>query len=72
MKLVRAQNQEYEEVDKTIHTEDVRNIRQVCCCCRRVCLYLTHVVWLLLRLSGDQAVPTNDALLPEQSRTQEV
>lgn len=28
MKLVRAQNQEYEEVDKTIHTEDVRNIRQ--------------------------------------------
>ncbi len=37
---MRAQNQEYEEVDKTIHTEDVRNIRQVCCCCRRVCLYL--------------------------------
>jgi hypothetical protein len=29
MKMVRAQNQEYEEVDKTIHTEDVRNIRQV-------------------------------------------
>lgn len=29
MKLVRAQNQEYEEIDKVIHTEDVRNIRQV-------------------------------------------
>lgn len=29
MKFVRSQNQEYEEIDKTIHTEDVRNIRQV-------------------------------------------
>ncbi len=28
MKTVRSQEKDYEEIDKTIHSEDVRNIKQ--------------------------------------------